>query len=272
MNRIKKLVCLGGDDRSKYISARLNESGIYTDLTNEDIDFSDYDGIILPLPVSSDRKNIKGTQIDAESFCRNVDESKIIFAGKADERLKNILLSRGITFFDYIQRPEFSSKNSVPTAFGVLQYVMINSKITVNNLKIAVVGYGNCGRAVCRLFKNIGADVISASRKYITLAQAESDGIKSVLIKDLAKILPFADVIINTVPATILKKQAIDAISEEAMIIDISSYPYGFDYDYAEKCGKKVNLLPSLPGKYFPQSAGYIIADTITNIIEEEGL
>ncbi len=272
MKRIKKLICLGGDERRKYIADRLNESGIYTELTAQSEDLTGFDGIILPLPVSADRKNINGTDISLSEFCEKVDESKTIFAGKADENSKNILLSRGITFFDYYLRPEFASKNSIPTAQGVLQFLLNNTDATLNNLNIVVIGYGNCGKALCRLFKSTGADVVSVSRKYISIADAESEGIKAVQVKDITKILPFADVVINTVPATILKRQVIDSIKDEALILDISSFPYGFDYSYAEKCGRKIHLLPSLPGKYFPRTAGSIIADTIKNIIEEEGL
>lgn len=272
MTGIKKLLCLGGDDRRNYTVERLNESG-FTAESSLDFKIShEFDGIILPLPVSSDRINIKGTDISIAEFCSSVDETKVIFAGKAYEDVKNVLLSRGISFYDYSVRPEFASKNSIPTAQGVLQFLLQNTEVTINSMTVVVIGYGNCGRALCRIFKSVGADVVSASRRYISLADAESDGVKSILIKDMLKILPFADAVVNTVPATILKQPVIDAVRDDAVIIDISSYPYGFDYKYAEKCGKKINLLPSLPGKYFPKTAGIIIADTIKNIIEEEGL
>lgn len=272
MNRIKKLMSIGGDDRSRYMIKRLNESGIFTD-SRDDMQIPDeFDGIILPLPVSDAGGNIKGTMIKTEDLCSLIDETKTVFAGKIKESDKNILLSRGITVYDYYARPEFAAKNSIPTAQGVLLHVLQNSAVTVNNLKIGVTGYGNCGRAICKLFKGTGADVISASRRYITLAEAESEGIKSVLIKDIPKILPYLDVVINTVPAMIFKKEFTDSINDSAMIIDIASYPYGFDMKYARSAGKNITLLPSLPGKAFPETAGNIIAETIINIIEEEGL
>ena len=272
MNKIKKLLSVGGDERQKYMAQRLSESGLYTYQTNELTDFTGFDGVILPLPVSSDKKYIKGTDILLRTFCENFDDGKVLFAGKISEDAGDILYSNGVTVYDYFKRPEFSRKNSVPTAHGVLQYVMQNSDRTINSLTVVTVGYGNCGRAICKAFKGLGAEVISVSRKYASLAEAESDGYKSILIKDIAKILPFADVVINTVPAVILKQQIIDSIKSDAVIIDIASYPYGFDINYAESTGRKVNILPSLPGRFFPVTAGNIIADTIINIIEEEGL
>ena len=272
MNRIKKLVSIGGDDRSKYTVKRLNEYGIYARSVIDLPETQDFDAVILPLPVNDADGLIKGTSIPAEDLCKRIEETKTVFAGKITENDKNILLSRGITVFDYYSRAEFSAKNSIPTAHGVLLYVLENSLVTVNNLKVAVIGYGTCGKAICKVFKDAGADVVSASRRYISLAEAESEGIKSILIKDLTTLLPYTDTVINTVPATILKKDIIDSINKDAMIIDIASYPYGFDIKYAQSKNIKITVLPSLPGKSFPETAGNIIAETIINIIEEEGL
>ena len=93
-----------------------------------------------------------------------------------------------------------------------------------------------------------------------------------MLLHHLHTVLPHADVIVNTVPAPILQKEEIDLLREDALPLDVASFPYGFDCGYAASVGKPVHLLPSIPGRYFPVTAGSIIADTILNIMEEEGL
>lgn len=267
---IKNIASIGGDSRQKYTLKKLIEFGYKVDsieILDDNISF--YDAFILPLPVSTDGSHINSSDITIDEFIRKINKNQIVFAGKADDNLKKQLSQRGNSCFDYYLRDEFALKNAEPTALGVLSFVMNNTKRSVSKLKVLTIGYGKCARAVCKMFNDLGANVTAASRKYLTVAEAESNGLNACLIKDLNKYTQVADVIINTVPVKILSKEFIDLIKDGAIVIDISSAPYGFDYDYAKKVGKKITLLPSIPGKYFPETAGEIIADTIMNIIEE---
>lgn len=270
MNIIKNLACVGGDLRRDFMVSRLNGYGYNTDILFEiDDNMSFYDGFILPLPLTTDGVHINSTKITINEFIDKIPEGKIIFTGKTDNEVKNRLINKKLKVYDYFLRDEFSLKNAEPTALGVLKYVLNNSLKTVSGVKLLVVGYGKCAESVSRVFRNLGADVTAASRRYLTVAKAQADGIGSYLIKELKNTIGEFDLIVNTVPFPVINKPLIDCISKEAMIIDISSAPYGFDYDYAKMSGKKIIMLPSLPGKCFPETAGNIIADTILNIIEE---
>ncbi len=270
MNEIKYLASIGGDCRRNYMVSRLNEYGIHTDILCElDDNINFYDGFILPLPATTDGIHINSSTITIDEFTDKISDAKTVFIGKADEYIKSKLESKNIRFFDYYMRDEFALKNAEPTALGVLRYVMNNSLKTVSQMKLLVMGYGKCAGAISRVFKSLGSDVTSVSRRYLTVAQAQSDGIKAHLIKDLEKIAGDFDVIVNTVPFPVITENIIDKTGDKTMLIDISSAPYGFDYEYAKKVGRKINLLPSLPGRCFPETAGNIIADTILNIIEE---
>lgn len=273
MKKIKKLISLGGDNRQKYMLQRFNEFGYtakFSDILPENI--NDFDAVILPLPASSDSEHIKGTNIKFSELCACLEESKIVFTGKIDEPIKEMFFKKGISVYDYYAREEFAQKNAVPTAQGVLTFVMNHLPKTVCSLKITVIGYGKSGKAICKMFSSLGADVTSCSRKYLSVATAQAHSLRSFLLKDAVKAAEYSDVVINTVPTNILKKEFIDALKSDALIIDISSPPYGFDLNYAESIGRKICILPSLPGHYVPVTAGYIIADTILNILEEAEL
>ncbi len=269
---MNKFIALGGDGRTKFTAEYLTDKGWNTEISYNLNNISDCRAVILPLPLTADNMHIKGTDIKIEEFIHSINNDITVFAGKPNADTVNLFANKGIRFFDYNSRDEFAQKNAVPTAQGVLTFVLNNTNVTLNQLKIAVVGYGKCGKAVCKTFKNLGSDVSSYSRRYSTAADAESDGIKAFLIKDIFDTVQNADIIVNTVPVKILGKNFLDIISEKTILIDVSSYPYGYDYDYADKINKKINLLPSLPGKYVPKTAGIIIAETIINIIEEGGL
>lgn len=272
MNRIKNIISIGGDDRQKYTVSRLKEKGYYVETNFDKIDLSKYDAVILPLPISTDRTNIKGTEIEIKSFFENISDEITVFTGKVTDEQREFILKSKANYFNYYEREEFAQKNAVPTAQGALNFVMNNSKMAVCNMKVVVIGYGKCAKAICKIFKSLEAQVVSLSRRYASIADAESDGIKGALLKDYKSVVKDCNIIINTVPAQILGKDFIDNVNEKALLIDIASYPYGFDINYCKTIGKKVNILPSIPGIYVPETAGNIIADTIINIIEEEGL
>ena len=267
---IKNIASIGGDSRQKYTLKRLIESGYKVDsieILDDNINF--YDAFILPLPVSTDGIHINSSKISLEEFTKKINSKQVVFAGKVSDSLKIEFDKNGSICFDYYLRDEFALKNAEPTALGVLVFVMNNITRSVSKLNVLTVGYGKCARSVCQKFNDLGAEVTAASRKYLAVAEAESVGLKACLIKDLQKHIYAADIIINTVPAKIFDKDLIDLIKDDAIVIDIASAPYGFDYDYAKGIGRKITLLPSIPGKYFPETAGEIIADTIINIIEE---
>ncbi|MBQ8782908.1 MAG: hypothetical protein IJZ57_03965 [Clostridia bacterium] len=270
MNKIKNIASIGGDSRQKYTVLKLCQNGFNVDsikLLDDNIVF--YDAFILPLPVSTDNIHINSSEITLTELLTKLNDNQIVFGGKINDEIKNELKKRNVVYFDYYSRDEFALKNAEPTALGVLSFVMNSTKRSLSKLKVLVVGYGKCARAVSKIFNDLGASVTAASRKYLTVAESEANGLNACLIKDICKYVPDSDVIINTVPCKILNSDFIDSIKNEAIIIDISSAPYGFDYEYAKTVGKKITLLPSIPGRYFPETAGEIIADTIMNIIEE---
>ena len=60
--------------------------------------------------------------------------------------------------------------------------------------------------------------------------------------------------------------------NKDCLLIEIASAPYGIDFSAARELGFGSVVSGSLPGKIAPKTAGYIICDTICNIIKEENL
>ena len=137
-------------------------------------------------------------------------------------------------------------------------------------MKVLVVGYGRCGKAVCKLLKNCGMKVTSVSRRRETKALAENDGIFVEDLTNLNRIISDFDIIINTVPANIINRVSVGKLDQKNIYIEIASKPYGFDISEYDVFNFKYILGESLPGKFAPVAAGYNIADTVLNILKEE--
>ena len=71
-------------------------------------------------------------------------------------------------------------------------------------------------------------------------------------------------------PSVIIKREILEKIRTETLIIDVASAPYGTDFAVASELGVNAMLCSSLPGKVAPKTAGEIIADGVLNILKEE--
>ena len=54
------------------------------------------------------------------------------------------------------------------------------------------------------------------------------------------------------------------------LIIDLASKPGGTDFRYAEKRGIKALLAPSLPGIVAPKTAGNILANVLSQLLQDD--
>ena len=155
-------------------------------------------------------------------------------------------------------------KNAVPTSEGVISYLIDNRIKTISNSQILVIGYGICGRDLAKKLKALGANVYALVRNREKECEAHSDAIKPIYFD--AVFNSCFDVIINTVPQQILTNDNLDK-TQEALLIDISSKPYGFNIEYARQLNKKSALIQGIPGKYAVQTAGEILGEYIDHIL-----
>lgn len=285
MKEINNFLFAGGDTRQIYAGERLKKEGFGVSLLGFDLysgekpqkDFlrengGDFDAFILPLPISRDRKNItapfSSEKIRLRDFAENLPEGKAVFCGRARSEERELFKNQEV--FDYSAEEYFKIMNAVPTAEGILAIALENLKTTVKNAEILVLGYGKTGEAVSSLLKAAGAEVTVGARKKESLALAKARGFKTLLIDESFSVPEGFHMAVNTVPAVILKEKQLLSM-RKTIIAEAASPPYGIDFTAASRLGVKVISAPGLPGKYAPETAGEIIAETIINMIKEEG-
>jgi dipicolinate synthase subunit A len=197
---------------------------------------------------------------------------QLLCAGKVAPHLRLLAEERGIRLVDYLEREELAVANAVPTAEGAVQIAMEEMNITLHCARALVIGYGRLGRVTAQRLAALGTHVSVAARSHEQLAWADVWGYQTEHISRLAPWLCSYDLVINTVPASVLGEEELSALKPGVLVIDLASKPGGVDFESAEKLGIKTIWALSLPGKVAPRSAAGYIRNTIYHIIDELGV
>lgn len=228
--------------------------------------------IVLPLPC------VKGGYLNAPMSEENIafDETflsaikgKKIFCGQKDKLLEIAPSINKELVYDYSQREEFAVLNAVSTAEGALEIAMREFEGTISHSKCLVCGFGRIGKVLTDMLIALNANVTVSARSKKDLAYISTKQCKGVFTNDLHTLKPF-DLIFNTVPALIFNSKVLSHIAKHAIVIDLASAPGGVDFLSASRMSICAIHALSLPGKCAPKSAGEIIKNTITNMLEED--
>ena len=200
---------------------------------------------------------------------RAFNPGTLFLAGHLHPSLTEIFTRHEVMICETSKLDEISVLNAVPTAEGAIQAAMENTDITIHKSQSFVLGFGRCGKILALTLKALGADVSVAARRTEVLALIEAMNFNPVPIGQLADKISSADIIFNTIPALVVDAEVLYRIKSSTIIIDISSFPYGVDFAVAERLNIKAIILPGLPGKVAPKTAGKILAQVYPQLIKE---
>ena len=277
-----RILIAGGDMRQLYCAARLscsNETyliGFDADIIPDDMNVplagisqeEYFSCAVLPVASADGSGNIYSPCSSAPLTAGDIDRllslDGIILAGKADENLRSAFPGREIV--DYMLREELNLKNAVPTAEGAVQLALEELPVTLNGLRVLVVGMGRIGTAITEILKGFGADVTVAVHNSRGAAKARLHGLRSVPTR---RIGGGYGLVFNTVPKLIFDRELLERYDRSTLFIDLASRPGGIDLNAAVGLGIKAIWALGLPGKTAPVTAGEIIADTVSSILTE---
>lgn len=279
-----KILIAGGDTRQLYCADRLSRDfdikliGFdkeYPDTAAQlpiadSSDRGSFDYAVLPVPSLGQEGYIYtpcfSSQLTAETMDGFLTDNGIIYAGRVDDRLRRMLPHREI--YDYLTREELNLRNAVPTAEGAVQLALEELPVTLNGLKVLIVGMGRIGCALAEILKGFGADITAAVHNPRGAAKARLHGISSVPTRRLDG---GYRLIFNTVPKLIFDKEMLARFEPSALFIDLASEPWGIDLAAASELEIMAVRASGLPGKTAPVTAGEIIAETVSAMIAERG-
>lgn len=239
------------------------------------LDFSTVKALILP---------VSGTSVDGEvetifsnekivlkgEHIKATEKQCTVYSGISNQYLKKIVQEEGRKLVELFDRDDVAIYNSIPTMEGTLMMVIQNTDITIHHAKIVVLGFGRVGITVARALDALGANVKVAVVESAHLARIYEMGLQPIELSQLANEVHDIDVCINTIPAQVLTANILSKMPTRALIIDLASKPGGTDFRYAEKRGIKAMLAPGLPGIVAPKTAGRIIANVLSKLLEEK--
>lgn len=285
------IAVLGGDARQLEVIRKLTEldarlsligfdqlDHVFTGATKKEIaelDFSDIDSIILPVPgtnLSGEIETIFSNEkiVLKEEMLKNTPEHCIVFSGISNQYLDDIISNSGRKLIKLFERNDVAIYNSIPTVEGTIMMAIQHTDITIHGSNVVVIGLGRVGMTVARTFSCLGAHVKVGARKLEDIARITEMGLEPFYTSYLGNEVSNADIVINTVPALIVSASVISKMPLHTLIIDLASKPGGTDFRYAEKRGIKALLAPSLPGIVAPKTAGKIVANVISQLLNEE--
>lgn len=265
---------IGGDKRSYYLSQMYSlETEVHTyglgidkESLESCINKSEY--IALPIPFSTDGKNLflpLGKENIPIDLILGLLRGKIIICGKLGEEHKEKLISMGNKVIDIMKNESFVLKNTIPTAEGVLKTIIEKTDFTMDNSKIAVIGYGRVGKKICELLKAMNTNVFCYDIKKEEVANIELSGYN--VLGNICDELPKMDVIINTAPTVVLNRQILELIKKDTLIVDVASYPGGVDYEYSKSNNYNVIQQLGIPGKTAPKTVAMYMKEEIDKIL-----
>lgn len=155
-------------------------------------------------------------------------------------------------------------ENAYLTAEGAIAAAMRAGERAIKDCECLIIGWGRIGKALTELLVGMNAAVTVASRSERGRNGAIERGAQTADTAELESALSGKQIVFSTPPARVLDERRLRALDEDAMVIDLSSAPYGVDLDAARRMGVRAWREPGLPGRYCPQSA----AESILRAIE----
>ena len=205
--------------------------------------------LLLPVPAFDSDGNIRGGG-SLTQLLEQMDPGIAVIGGN----LTHPLL-KNYQKMDLLQDPQFVSQNAAITAHCTLRMVLQRLPCTAQRCPMLLIGWGRIGKCLAQLLRAVGAKVVVAARKAQDRAMLEALGYNTM---DTAALDPTGfRVIINTAPELILEDCGTNALK-----IDLASKP-GIT-------GPDVIWARGLPGKDAPESAGHLIADTVTGMLMDQ--
>lgn len=219
------------------------------------------DILLLPTPTTRDGKNI---------FCPLTKE-KIPLEIVKQAKSNALILSCGYKFsdcncIDYLTLENFCLLNAVPTAEGAIARAIIDTPFCLWQAKVLVIGYGKVGKILADRLLGLKCDVTVSARKDADFALLNALNIKHIKTNYVPLCAEKFDIIFNTVDFEIFKNNFEKL--KDCYIYDLSTKGC-IDYETVKKDGIKAVKLPGIPGKTSPETAGKIIAQTVTQLVKE---
>lgn len=278
---------VGGDAREKILAERLAALGAAVKAVGLPVEgegmevFEDIalalvgaKALILPVRGTDEKGRIYSAfmlqpQVLLLEHLALLPPSSPVLVGLARPNLREMVARAGLRLIELMEIDEVAILNSIPSAEGAIQVAMESLPITIHGSFCVVLGFGRTGMTLARMLHALGARTVVVARNPAQLARSFEMGLGTATFAELPDLVAKADVIFNTVPALVLDERVLRSVQPGTLILDLASYPGGTDFEAARRLGLNAQLLPGLPSKVAPRTAGEILARVVPRLLAE---
>ena len=147
----------------------------------------------------------------------------------------------------------------VATAEGAIAELTNHSPYNIEGAKILVTGYGNCGKAIAKKLRGLGARVTVLARRREVRKQAKEDGFYAVDFAFGPEEAMGAAMLVNTVPAPVVTRVIIKELPRECLYSGYCLKTWRNRFCMCKEFGIRADLVLGIPGKYAPKESAYIL-------------
>ncbi|MCL2847155.1 MAG: hypothetical protein FWE13_00175 [Firmicutes bacterium] len=244
------------DKRGEYIYSSLENLGYKVFAMDENFDLEviqNFKFVYLYAP------RVKLSLEHTEQILPN----SIVFCLGMRSEIKEKLANNGIAVKKYFDDELFALNNAYLTALGTRMILEDNLIKPISNCSALVLGGGRVGRSVCKMLEKYKTSVTVATKDTIEFALLQGMCGRVVQFKNFDADLSDYDVIINTVPAVVLKQKHLKKCNKNCFILDLASMPGGVDFVIAKKLGLQVEHALGVPGRFLPIEASQIMLSSV---------
>ena len=267
-----RLIAFGGDERMLGVLQAAQQAGWETvHIAGEDDvpeQLEGADAVMLPWPRSFRDDRLVAAPgakpMNRERVLSLIPPCRVAVVGGVEED--------ALPMVQRLVRPEkdeaFLRKNAQLTAEGAVLEVLRRRRHALLESTAMITGFGRIGLEMAVRLCALGMFVIVCARSESQMHMAHGMGAHPVPLRQIASACAQADVVINTVPARVLNRSALEQLRRHTPIIELASAPYGLDLEEAVQMGLEVAVESGLPGRYAPLDAGKALFEALLRGME----
>lgn len=196
----------------------------------------------------------------SETLVNDLPSNITIFAGNIYEEFLKVINNKNIKYINFMAHEDFVLKNATLTAEGFLGDLILNTKSSMYNQQILILGSGRVAKAVGYLFYKLGLTFDFAMRNEKEYNHAKLFARKCILGDSYKNALKNYDVVINTIPAVIFNENDANKFKKDCYVFELAS----------KQCLEGIStqnfnyvLCPALPSKYTPKTAADLMIEIL---------
>ena len=286
MNRKKLIVFLGGDRRERRVMQELLAAGFDAAAWGweeaalppgvryaPDVSaaLAEADAAVLPVPPLQEDGRLHALLAQdiylSDRAFRHAPAGLLVLTGMVTPHLTCIASQCRLS--GLLEREELARPLAEATAEGAVAEAVRLSGGLLYGTPALILGYGRIGRALAWRLQALGMDTVVMNRGRDRAEQAKAHGFTVADWSQITVAAAAAGMIFNTVPAPVLRREQLQWVASETLILDLAAAPGGTDFAVCAERGIRAVLAGGLPGRYAPDYCGRVMAEVYRRELEE---